>query len=135
MLEQAPHLEFDAASLRTLPIEDREPFAVAVTRVLDGVIVDALSPAQRFNLKKGSRGVEAGTIESSEEDDEDRIDQGYDVLSDSAVAISAVDVHEHSGGKYDDVASDSAVAIRAADGDGTRDWETTCNDTSLRGHL
>ena len=91
MLEQAPHLEVDAASLRMLPIEDREPFAVAVTRVLDGVLVDALSPAQRFNLTKWSRVLEAGTLESSDEDDVDGTAQGYDVLSDSTVAIRAVD--------------------------------------------
>ena len=131
MLEQAPHLEFDATSLRTLPTEDRESFTVAVTRLLDGALVDALSPTQRFNLAKCSRVVDAGAIDSSEEDDVDSADQPDDVLSDSAVAISAVDADTHSVGKEHSavsgsaavteqdhgVSSDCAVAIIAADAD------------------
>ena len=67
MLGKASHREFDI-SLRTLPIEDREPFAVAVTSMLDGVLVDVLSVAQRFNRVKCSRVLDACTSDSSEEE-------------------------------------------------------------------
>ena len=36
LLERAPHLEFDATSLRSLPHEDRESFVTAVTSLLNG---------------------------------------------------------------------------------------------------
>ena len=67
MLGKASHREFDI-SLRTLPIEDREPFAVVVTSLLDGVLVDALSLAQRFNRMNSSKVLDACTSDGIEEE-------------------------------------------------------------------
>ena len=73
LLEQAPHLEFDATSLRALPQEDRDSFVAAVTSVLGGTFIDALSPLQRFMLGRCSRVIQACTLDSSDEEDEHSI--------------------------------------------------------------
>ena len=68
LLERAPHLEFDATSLRALPHELRESFDTAVTSLLNGTPIDALSSLHRFMLGKCSRVLEAVTLVSSEEE-------------------------------------------------------------------
>ena len=68
LLERAPHLEFDATSLRSLPQEDRPSFLEAVTSLLSGTPIDALSSLDRFMLGRCSRVLEAVTLDSSEED-------------------------------------------------------------------
>ena len=68
LLERAPHLEFDATSLRSLPQEDRPSFVAAVTSLLSGTPIDALSSLDRFMLGRCSRVLEAVTLDSSEED-------------------------------------------------------------------
>ena len=68
LLERAPHLEFDATSLRSLPHEDRDSFVTAVTSLLEGTPIDALSSLDRFMLGRCSRVLEAVTLDSSEED-------------------------------------------------------------------
>jgi len=79
LLERAPHLEFDATSLRALPHEHRESFVAAVTSLLSGASIDALSSLDRFWLGGCSRVLEAVTLDSSDEE------QGQ---SDSDVSLS-----------------------------------------------
>ena len=68
LLERAPHLEFDATSLRSLPQEDRPSFVAAVTSLLSGTPIYALSSLGRFMLGRCSRRLEAVTLDSSEEE-------------------------------------------------------------------
>ena len=94
MIEQAPHLEFDATALVALPQKDRDIFVASVNNVLGGTSIDSLSPLHRFLLGNCSRVLETFVLDSSDEEEECGMAKSQEVL-DSVVGDNTLDEGTH----------------------------------------